>query len=224
MTHHPTAELLCDWTPDGRLVFQAFGMGTYPRAASSTSVDARRRSAGEAAGALRRPRRRSAPTGSGSPTPRTPPTTAPGSATGAAWPPTSGSSTSTTHLSQRSPTGRAPTRCRCGTAARLYYLSDAGPEHRLNLWCYDPAGGARQVTRFADYDVKWPAIGPGPAGQGEIVFQHGRRPAAARPRDRASARGRGHGPGRPRRSCGRSGRRRASCLRPPSLSPPASGC
>ena len=55
----------------------------------------------------------------------------------------------------------------------LYYLSDAGPEHRLNIWKRDAGGKRTQVTDYADYDVKWPAIGPGPDGAGEIVFQHG---------------------------------------------------
>jgi tricorn protease-like protein/C-terminal processing protease CtpA/Prc len=56
----------------------------------------------------------------------------------------------------------------------IYYLSDMGPEHRLNLWRYDTKNGQRaQVTRLADYDVKWPSIGPGPNGTGEIVFQYG---------------------------------------------------
>lgn len=57
---------------------------------------------------------------------------------------------------------------------QLYYLSDEGPSHRLNIWNFDPATSKhRQVTRFADFDVKWPAMGPGAKGQGEIVFQHG---------------------------------------------------
>src|SRR5262249_31325766 len=30
-----------------------------------------------------------------------------------------------------------------------------------------------QITTFADDDVRWPSIGPGPAGQGEIIFQLG---------------------------------------------------
>jgi tricorn protease len=56
----------------------------------------------------------------------------------------------------------------------VYYLSDDGPSHRLNIWSYDTATGARrQVTKFADFDVKWPSIGPGPEGQGEVVFQYG---------------------------------------------------
>ena len=56
----------------------------------------------------------------------------------------------------------------------LYYLSDQGPEHRWNLWKFDPRTDEReQVTRFRDYDVKEPSIGPGPNGRGEIVFQKG---------------------------------------------------
>jgi len=56
----------------------------------------------------------------------------------------------------------------------LYYLSDAGPNHRLNIWVYDlGTGSTRQITNHGDYDVKWPSIGPGPDGQGEIVYQLG---------------------------------------------------
>ncbi|MBU0754164.1 MAG: peptidase S41, partial [Planctomycetes bacterium] len=57
---------------------------------------------------------------------------------------------------------------------KLYYLSDRGPEHRLNLWVYEGAeGNHRQITDFMDYDVKWPSMGPGEDGHGEIVFQKG---------------------------------------------------
>ncbi len=34
-------------------------------------------------------------------------------------------------------------------------------------------GNRTQVTRHTDHDVKWPSIGPGPSGGGEIVFQLG---------------------------------------------------
>jgi tricorn protease-like protein/C-terminal processing protease CtpA/Prc len=55
----------------------------------------------------------------------------------------------------------------------LYYLSDDTADknapHKLNIWSWEPKSGARkQVTRFTDEDVKWPAI-----GDGEIVFQKG---------------------------------------------------
>jgi len=56
----------------------------------------------------------------------------------------------------------------------IYYLSDQGPEHRWNLWRIDPENGTpEQVTRFEDFDVKAPSMGPGPDGDGEIVFQMG---------------------------------------------------
>ncbi len=56
----------------------------------------------------------------------------------------------------------------------LYYLSDAGPNHRLNIWTYNPRTEAKtQVTQYSEYDVKWPSVGPGPRGTGEIVFQYG---------------------------------------------------
>ena len=57
---------------------------------------------------------------------------------------------------------------------KLYYLSDQAESHRLNLFEYDPATkGRRQITNFTDYDCKFPSIGPGPDGRGEIVFQQG---------------------------------------------------
>jgi tricorn protease-like protein/C-terminal processing protease CtpA/Prc len=57
---------------------------------------------------------------------------------------------------------------------RIYYLSDAGENARMNVWVYDTnTERHRQLTHFADFDVKWPAIGPGDDGQGEIVFQNG---------------------------------------------------
>ncbi|MEW6237452.1 MAG: S41 family peptidase [Candidatus Omnitrophota bacterium] len=56
----------------------------------------------------------------------------------------------------------------------LYYLSDEGSNHRLNIWSYNTANEERrQITNFKDFDVKFPAIGPGPNGEGEIVLQNG---------------------------------------------------
>lgn len=56
----------------------------------------------------------------------------------------------------------------------VYYLSDAGDDHRLNIWAYDTSSGEReQITKFGDYDCKWPSIGPGAAGDGEIVLTNG---------------------------------------------------
>ncbi|HYW68295.1 MAG TPA: PDZ domain-containing protein, partial [bacterium] len=51
----------------------------------------------------------------------------------------------------------------------LYYVSDAGPAHRLNVWVYDMATEtSRQVTKHRDYDVKWASGGPD-----AIVYQYG---------------------------------------------------
>ena len=56
----------------------------------------------------------------------------------------------------------------------VYYLSDRGKEHRLNIWAYDVNKQEhRQVTRFSAFDIKWPSMGPGADGKGEIVFQNG---------------------------------------------------
>ena len=56
----------------------------------------------------------------------------------------------------------------------LYYLSDAGAAHRLNIWSYNSeTEERREITKFEAFDCKWPAIGPGPDGRGEIVFQNG---------------------------------------------------
>jgi tricorn protease len=50
---------------------------------------------------------------------------------------------------------------------KLYYVSDMGDEARWNIWMYDPDSGERsQVTKFRDFDVKNPSH-----GAGMIVFQ-----------------------------------------------------
>ena len=56
----------------------------------------------------------------------------------------------------------------------VYYLSDNGEQHRLNIWSYNLKTGLhKQITTFTDFDVKWPSMGPGQDGKGEIVFQCG---------------------------------------------------
>jgi tricorn protease len=58
----------------------------------------------------------------------------------------------------------------------LYFLSDQGEGHRLNVFRFDLRTGARtQVTRFTDEDVRWPSVGPDDDGAGEIVFQKGEK-------------------------------------------------
>lgn len=43
----------------------------------------------------------------------------------------------------------------------IYFLSDRGPEMRMNLWCYDLATKTyKQLTNFKDYDAHFPSQGP----------------------------------------------------------------
>ena len=43
----------------------------------------------------------------------------------------------------------------------IYFLSDRGSEQRYNIWRYDlDSKQTRQITRFSDFDVNSPAIGP----------------------------------------------------------------
>jgi len=51
----------------------------------------------------------------------------------------------------------------------VYFLSDRDENARLNIWAYElRSKGFRQVTHFAEYDVKWPSLGPD-----AIVFENG---------------------------------------------------
>src|SRR5215203_323468 len=51
----------------------------------------------------------------------------------------------------------------------IYFLSDRGPELRMNLWKYDLGSKKyEQVTKFTDYDVHYPSNGPD-----DIVYEAG---------------------------------------------------
>lgn len=51
----------------------------------------------------------------------------------------------------------------------VYFITDNGPEKRMNLWRYDIATKSRaQLTHFTDYDVHFPSL-----GKGEIIFEAG---------------------------------------------------
>src|SRR5208282_3401538 len=51
----------------------------------------------------------------------------------------------------------------------IYFTSDRGPEHRLNLYSYDQAGKQiEQLTNFNEFDVMWPSLGPD-----AIIFENG---------------------------------------------------
>jgi tricorn protease len=50
----------------------------------------------------------------------------------------------------------------------LYFLSDRDANERYNIWAIDlTSGAARQVTKFVDFDIHFPAIGPS-----DIVFEN----------------------------------------------------
>ena len=51
----------------------------------------------------------------------------------------------------------------------IYFSSDRGSEHRLNLYGYDlDTRQVEQLTHFTDFDVMWPSL-----GQDSIVFENG---------------------------------------------------
>ncbi len=51
----------------------------------------------------------------------------------------------------------------------IYFTSDRGAEHRLNLYSYDQGSKqVEQLTKFEDFDVNWPSLGPD-----AIIFENG---------------------------------------------------
>jgi tricorn protease len=173
VTHHPATEILCGWTPEGRLLYFANGLGGLMRQTQLFTVGA--------AGGL--PEKLPVPYGANG-------AISPNGTWLAYTPHTRDFSTwkryrggmatdiwlfnlednSARKITDWEGTDTLP----MWNGRDLYYLSDAGREHRLNLWSYDTVTGDReQLTDFDDYDVKWPSLGPGPTDRGEIVFQNG---------------------------------------------------
>ncbi|MBI5364678.1 MAG: PDZ domain-containing protein [Planctomycetes bacterium] len=173
VTHHPSAETLCDWTPDGRLLFFTNGFAGRDRQVQLFTVAA---------------------TG-GLPAPLPVPYGAfasisadgrwlaytPHTVDNRTWKRYRGGMSTDiwlfdlqTKSAKQATTWEGVDTAPMWNGKELCYLSDDGESHRLNLWSLDPATLKRkQLTRYSDYDVKWPAIGPGAKGTGEIVFQHG---------------------------------------------------
>jgi|CZKY01.1.fsa_nt_gi tricorn protease len=51
----------------------------------------------------------------------------------------------------------------------IYFISDRGPGHRLNLYSYDQGSKqVEQLTKFDEFDVMWPSLGPD-----AIIFENG---------------------------------------------------
>jgi tricorn protease len=168
ITHHPSGEMLCDWTPDGRLLYYS---GARSEVGGITALYFVKPDGGL-------PEKLPVPygtTGAISPdgewlayTPYT--------RDFATWKRYRGGTASDIWLfnlktlkSRKITNWEGTDTLPMWHRDRLYYLSDQGDAHRLNLWVYSiNEGRHRQLTRFEDYDVKWPSIGPK-----EIVFQLG---------------------------------------------------
>ncbi|MEW6074120.1 MAG: PDZ domain-containing protein [Planctomycetota bacterium] len=172
-THHPTTEFLCDWTPDGRLLFYAGGLSGLGRQQKIFTVG----SGGGLPAILPLPYGTvSAISPDGAWLAYTPHT-----ADARTWKRYRGGMATdiwlfhlTTHESRKITDWEGTDSLPMWHGDTIYYLSDDGEGHKLNIWSYELGSGRRaQVTRFAAYDVKWPSIGPGDRGQGEIVLQNG---------------------------------------------------
>ncbi len=172
VTHHPVTEVLHGWTPDGELLFRAAGMTDYERPQLFTVSPQ---------GGM--PERLPVPYGGNgvvSPdevwlayTPYVRDTRT--------WKRYRGGRAADVwlfnlkdHSSKRLTDWEGTDSIPMWHNDKIYFVSDAGPNARLNIWEYDTTTDERrQVTKFSEFDVKWPALGPGPEGQGEIVFQNG---------------------------------------------------
>lgn len=170
VTYHPATEMLCDWTPAGELLFSSNGYSGLGRAPKLLTVSP----GGGTSDPLPVPY---GDAGAISPNGEWLAYT-PHNRDFRTWKRYRGGMASEIWLfNLNNMTSRRVTTWE-GTDTRpmwspdgrtLYYLSDAGPEHRLNIWSYDLASQrTKQVTTFKDYDTKFPSVGPG-----EIVFTNG---------------------------------------------------
>ena len=173
VTHHPANENFTDWTQDGDLIFSAGAMGGVPRAQSLFTVNKE--------GGL--PQKLPVPYGVNG--------TISADGRWLAYSPHSRDSRTWKRYRGGMQTDIWLMDLETGESRRvtdwegtdtlpmwhgdtLYYLSDRGDNHRLNIWSFDPGSGRHnQLTRYANFDVKWPSIGPEGDGAGEIIYQNG---------------------------------------------------
>ena len=173
VTHQPGTENLCEWTIDGSLIF----------------------SSNDLSGLARMPRLYSVPAVGGMPEPLPVPYGANGSISAdgewLAYTPHSVDTRTWKRYRGGMATDIWLYNLKDGTSRRvttwegvdsfpmwhgdlLYFVSDEGEGHRMNVWKYNIISQKReQVTFFTDEDVRWPAIGPHVGGDGEMVFQKG---------------------------------------------------
>jgi tricorn protease len=173
MTWHPQTEVLCDWTPDGGLLFSGTGFSGLERAPKLFTVHSDKPL----------PQPMTVPYGTNGTISADGKWLAytPHSHDNRTWKRYQGGMASDVWLfnletseSRQVTDWEGADSLPMWHGSKLYFVSDAGPEHRLNIWEFDPAtGNKRQVTDFADFDCKWPSIGPGKDGKGEIIVENG---------------------------------------------------
>ncbi|HMO14592.1 MAG TPA: S41 family peptidase [Pirellulaceae bacterium] len=173
LTHHPAGEILSDWAADGRLVFSSNGLSGFERSAQLFTITEEDRF----------PRKLKVPYGTNGVLSDDGKWLAytPMSRDERTWKRYRGGWASDIWLFNLETNESKQITDWEGTDSfpmfhgdKVYYLSDAGENFRLNIWSYHLGTGERtQVTNFDEFDCKWPSIGPGNAGQGEIVLQNG---------------------------------------------------
>ncbi len=178
VTHHPAPEGLCDWTPDGRgLVFMTGAIEGLDRAQKLYTIPS--------TGGL--PVKLPVPYGTNGAIDRTGEWLAytPHSTDNRTWKRYRGGMATDVWLmnlktgeSRRITDWEGTDTLPMWHGNKVYYLSDRGATqgHVLNVWSYDlDTRKTAQVTTLDTHDVRWPAVGPDDAGNGEMVFQHGDR-------------------------------------------------
>jgi tricorn protease len=168
VTHHPNSERPAGWTPDGDIIFWAYGLGSYPRAAGLFTVSPK--------GGM--PEQLPVPYGSNASISDDGKWLAynPFASDYSTWKRYRGGRAADIwlfnlrdHSSKKITDWEGADTFPMWHGHEIYYVSDAGPAHRLNVWVYDTTTErSRQITKHADYDVKWASIGPD-----EIVYQYG---------------------------------------------------
>ena len=176
VTHHPSAESLCDWTPDGKsLVLSSSALEGLARAQKLYTVNA--------AGGL--PMQLPVPYGASGSLNRTGEWLAytPHSTDTRTWKRYRGGMATDvwlynikTNESKRITDWEGTDTLPMWHGSKVYYLSDRNKEDTnvLNVFAYDMDNDkTEQITHFKGTDVKWSAIGPDTDGAGEMVFQWG---------------------------------------------------